>query len=61
MLFEETCPCCTQNKTIFDTQKKRLSASSKRYYEKNREKIIIKTLKRYYLTTRVAQNPNIKI
>ncbi len=48
MLFDESCPCCVKNKSVYDAQKKRLSLSSKRYYDRNSDRIILKTLSRYY-------------
>ncbi len=48
MLFDEACPCCAKNKTFVAAQKKRLSVSSKRYYDRNSNRIIFKTLTRYY-------------
>ena len=62
MLFDESCKCCVQNQTIVAKTKQRFSQSSKRYYDRNSNRIILKTLNRYYKNKqRVEESTTTKV
>lgn len=48
MEFNPGCKCCTAWQKKILQQKIRARLSSRKYYAKNKEKVILSTLKRYY-------------
>ena len=48
MEFNESCVCCQANQAIFMAKKKNQSIASKKYYQINRDRIIVGILKKYY-------------
>ena len=48
MEFSDACPCCDANQKLFIRKKEKQSLAAKRYYDKNRDKIIVDILKKYY-------------
>lgn len=47
--FNPECSCCVEWRKILQEKKFRARLSAKKYYTKNKEKVILSTLKRYYL------------
>ena len=48
MEFNDQCVCCRANQLIFMKKKTNQSLAARRYYTKNRDKIVVDTLKKYY-------------
>ena len=56
MEFYESCVCCQANQSIFMTKKKNQSQASKKYYQRNRDRIIVDILKKYYRRKQSEKN-----
>jgi hypothetical protein len=61
MQFSQTCGCCADNKIVYDKQKDRRTRSSVTYYQRNREQIILRTLRRYYERQNALRAENKKL
>ena len=48
MEFSPACDHCRRNEQVHTEKKRQMSESSKRYYLRNREAIIIRNVKNYY-------------
>ena len=56
MEFNESCACCQTNQAIFMTKKQNQSLAARKYYQRNREKIIVDILKKYYRRKQSEKN-----
>ena len=48
MQFNHTCECCVKNIVEIEHKKRKSREASKRYYENNREKVILRNCENYY-------------
>ena len=48
MQFNHTCECCVKNIVEIERKKIKSREASRRYYENNREKVILRNCENYY-------------
>ena len=54
--FNPVCDCCMAWRKILQEKKMKSRLSSRMYYARNKEKVILSTLKRYYSNQRITKD-----